>query len=100
MGYVIVSTVNGLIEEITMDTQYLKSQAILLRRQQKRESERNKSNSVKTVYGHWYEGSNVVVKIDGERYERKVRYNKRDGLYIVIKNTKYFEYEADQEVKP
>ena len=42
-----------------------------------------------------YEGHQCTVELDGKAYNRIVRFNCRDGLYIVINNYKYFEYEMD-----
>jgi hypothetical protein len=41
------------------------------------------------------QGGKVTLEIDGKEVERVVRYNQADGLYIVYKNYKYFEYECD-----
>lgn len=41
------------------------------------------------------EGAQCTVELDGKIYKRVVRYNTTDGLYIVINNYKYFEYEMD-----
>ena len=43
----------------------------------------------------FFEGGKVTVEIDGKTVSRTVRYNGIDGLYIVYKNRKYFEYECD-----
>ena len=43
----------------------------------------------------WIEGQQVTVKLEDSVFKRVVRFNCRDGLYIVINNYKYFEYEAD-----
>ena len=45
------------------------------------------------VKGRFLEGEKVTVKIDGIEVTRKVKYNRTDGLYIIYKNRKYFEYE-------
>ena len=45
------------------------------------------------VKGRFLEGEKVTVKIDGIEVTRKVKYNRADGLYIIYKNRKYFEYE-------
>jgi hypothetical protein len=50
---------------------------------------------MKTIDGKWLEQNTVIVEINGKTYRRKVRYRKDCGLYIVIDNTMYFEYEAD-----
>ena len=41
------------------------------------------------------ENEQVTVKIDGKIITRKVRYNRADGLYIIYKKRKYFEYECE-----
>lgn len=41
------------------------------------------------------EGQQCTVQIGDKIYKRVVRYNTTDGLYIVINNLKYFEYELD-----
>lgn len=45
------------------------------------------------------EGCYCEVEINGTRYHRMVRWNKTDGLYIVIGNCKLFEYEFDYEIR-
>lgn len=45
------------------------------------------------VKGRFLEGEKVIIKIEGVEITRKVRYNHMDGLYIIYKNRKYFEYE-------
>lgn len=52
---------------------------------------------MKKIAGEFFEGQTVTVEIDGRPVERKVRFNRTDGLYIVYKNTKYFEYELEEE---
>ena len=52
---------------------------------------------MKKIKGEFFEGQTVTVEIDGQPVERKVRYNRPDGLYIVYKNRKYFEYELEEE---
>lgn len=47
------------------------------------------------IGGKWVEGERVLVRIDKMNYSRMVRFNKIDGLYIVVANRKYFEYEFD-----
>ena len=37
----------------------------------------------------------TVQMSNGKQYRRVVRYSKADGLYIVIANKKYFEYEME-----
>ena len=49
------------------------------------------------VKGDFFQGQMVTVRIDGEEIERKVRYNNSDGLYIVYRNRKYFEYECNYD---
>lgn len=39
------------------------------------------------------ENKEVTVEIEGKQINRKVRYNRNDGLYIIYQNKKYFEYE-------
>lgn len=41
-------------------------------------------------------GKYCIVQLpNGKQYRRVVRYSKSDGLYIVIANKKYFEYEME-----
>ena len=49
------------------------------------------------VKGDFFQGQIITVRIDGKEIERKVRYNKSDGLYIVYQNRKYFEYECNYD---
>lgn len=50
---------------------------------------------IKFIKGDMVEGGKVTLEINGKEVERVVRYNQTDGLYIVYKNYKYFEYECD-----
>ena len=50
---------------------------------------------MKYISGYFYEGKTVTVELDGKQYTRKVKYRSDCGLYIVIKNTMYFEYECE-----
>lgn len=50
---------------------------------------------MKFIKGDMVQGGKVTVEIDGELIERVVKYNHADGLYIMYKNRKYFEYECD-----
>ena len=52
---------------------------------------------MKIIKGRFLEGEKITVEIDGKQIERKVKYNRMDGLYIVYQNKKYFEYECDYE---
>lgn len=45
-----------------------------------------------------YEGQQCTVQIGDKIYKRVARFNCRDGLYIVINNYKYFEYEMDYSI--
>lgn len=54
---------------------------------------------MKIIKGHFLEKQSVTVKIEGREIERKVRYNKSDGLYIVYQNRKYFEYEFEISIE-
>ena len=45
--------------------------------------------------GNFYEGETITVNIYGNVVSRKVKYNNKDGLYIMYKNRKQFEYECD-----
>ena len=56
-------------------------------------NDRSGGSIVEIVKGRFLEGENVTVKIDGIEVTRKVKYNRADGLYIIYKNRKYFEYE-------
>ena len=53
----------------------------------------NGGSIMEIVKGRFLEGEKVTVKIDGIEVTRKVKYNRADGLYIIYKNRKYFEYE-------
>lgn len=50
---------------------------------------------MKIIKGNFYENEMIIVEIDGKQIERKVKYNRKDGLYIIYQNRKYFEYECD-----
>ena len=50
---------------------------------------------MKLIKGNFYEGEVITVEINGQQVTRKVRCNRADGLYIVYRNRKYFEYECD-----
>ena len=54
---------------------------------------------MKVIGGYFLENQSVTVEIDGKQIERKVRYNRVDGLYIVYKNRKYFEYEFEYQME-
>ena len=49
---------------------------------------------VKYISGDFFEGQIVTLSINGTEITRKVKNNKMDGLYIVYKNRKYFQYET------
>lgn len=49
----------------------------------------------KLIEGGFCENEKIIVEVDGKQVERKVRYNRMDGLYIVYNNRKYFECECD-----
>ena len=53
--------------------------------------------SLKLINGYFYENEIITVEIDGKQIERKVKYNRKDGLYIIYQNRKYFEYECNYE---
>lgn len=50
---------------------------------------------MRIINGGFFEGELITVEIDGNIIQRKVWYNRRDGLYIVYNNRKYFQYECD-----
>lgn len=50
-------------------------------------------SSPKVIAGEVAEGNKITVELALDQYERVVRYRKDCGLYIVIHNTMYFEYE-------
>ena len=50
---------------------------------------------MKFISGKFFVFQYVTVEIDGEIITRKVRYNHADGLYIMYKNYKYFEFECE-----
>ena len=52
---------------------------------------------MKYIKGKFLECEKVTVEIDGKQIERKVKYNRMDGLYIIYQNRKYFEYECNYE---
>lgn len=45
------------------------------------------------IKGRFLESEKITIEIDGKQVERKIKYNRTDGLYIVYQNRKYFEYE-------
>lgn len=45
------------------------------------------------VKGLFFEGEKITIEVDGKVIERKVRYNRTDGLYFIYQNKKYFKYE-------
>jgi hypothetical protein len=51
------------------------------------------NTQIEYIKGDLVENGRVTIEIDGKQIERVVRYNRTDGLYIVYKNNKYFEYE-------
>lgn len=51
----------------------------------------------KLVKGNFFEGQAITIEIDGKQMERKVKYSRMDGLYIVYQNRKYFEYECNYD---
>ena len=57
----------------------------------------DESMYMKLVRGRFFEGETVTVKIDRKLIERKVRYNRADGLYIVYQNMKYFKNELEEK---
>ena len=50
---------------------------------------------MRLIKGGFLEGEKITIEIDGKQVERKVKYNRMDGLYIVYQNRKYFHYECD-----
>ena len=52
-------------------------------------------HTIKFIEGEIIEGGRITIEINGKQINRVVRYNRMDGLYIVYKNCKYFEYEFD-----
>ena len=51
----------------------------------------------KLLKGEFFENQTIIVEIDGKQIERKVKYSRMDGLYIIYQNKKYFEYECNYE---
>lgn len=51
----------------------------------------------KLVKGDFFEGQTITIDIEGKQTERKVKYSRMDGLYIVYQNRKYFEYECNYD---
>lgn len=47
------------------------------------------------ISGNFLEGQKVTVKLNDKIYTRVVRYRKIEGLYIIIDNRMYFEYEVE-----
>lgn len=52
---------------------------------------------MKVISGRFIENEKICVEIDGEQIERKVKYNRQCGLYIMYRNKKYFEYEFEYD---
>ena len=50
---------------------------------------------MKLIKGDFFEHQTITVEIDGKQVNRKVRYSRMDGLYIVYQNKKYFQYECN-----
>lgn len=54
-----------------------------------------------TTNEKWIEGETITIsRLESTSslttlYKRKVRYNKTDGLYFMLDNRKYFEYEFE-----
>lgn len=53
-----------------------------------------------TTSENWNEGDTLIIrraeaysKGTTRKYKRKVKYNTTDGLYFILDNRKYFEYE-------
>lgn len=53
------------------------------------------NGKMKFISGKFLENQYVTVEIDEEIITRKVRYNHVNGLYIMYKNYKYFEFECE-----
>lgn len=51
------------------------------------------------ILSPFYEGEKARIILQGKEYRRRVRYNRMDGLYIVIQGRKYFEYEGEYKLK-
>ena len=51
----------------------------------------------KLLKGEFFENQTIIVEIDGKQIERKVKYSRMDGLYIIYQNKKYIEYECNYE---
>ena len=53
--------------------------------------------------GEWIEGSTIMIsRLESsgripKKYRRKVKFNRTDGLYFMLDNKKYFEYEFEVE---
>lgn len=43
------------------------------------------------------EGEQCTVEVDGKIYKRVVRYRRDVGLYIVINNSEFYEYEFNYD---
>ena len=50
---------------------------------------------MKLIKGNFYQDELITIEIDGKQIERKVRYSRMDGLYIIYQNRKYFHFECD-----
>lgn len=50
-------------------------------------------SSPKVISGKVVEGNKITVNLAMTDYDRVVRYRRDCGLYIVIHNTEYYEYE-------
>lgn len=51
----------------------------------------------KLIKGEFFQNQTITVEIDGKQIERKVKYSRMDGLYIIYQNRKYFEYECNYD---
>lgn len=51
----------------------------------------------KLIKGEFSQNQIITVEIDGKQIERKVKYSRMDGLYIIYQNRKYFEYECNYD---
>lgn len=53
----------------------------------------HRQGNMTIVKGLFLEGEKITIKVGNELIERKVWYNRADGLYFMYQNKKYFEYE-------
>jgi hypothetical protein len=53
----------------------------------------HRQGNMTIIKGLFLEGEKITVRVGNDLIVRKVKYNKRDGLYFIYQYKKYFEYE-------